>query len=142
MHRAKFLSKYFIASTLCFSCLRTNNDLSLGELIHLKCIYFSKHFAQRFALESHHTWIKLLNLTLFLAKVLFLSVCIGNKIREKYHGSFSPKEGTWSFGSREGSHEAQTRPGGAPTCIGRATRARLALGCHLASSLHVVPYIP
>jgi hypothetical protein len=37
---------------------------------------------------------KLLNLTLFLAKVLFFSVFGGNKIKEKYNESFSPKEGT------------------------------------------------
>jgi hypothetical protein len=41
------------------SCLRTNNELSLGELMHLKCIYFSKYFASYFAPESSHTWIKL-----------------------------------------------------------------------------------
>jgi hypothetical protein len=27
------------------SCSRTNNELSLGELMHLKCINFSKYFA-------------------------------------------------------------------------------------------------
>lgn len=72
MHRAKFLSQSFVTSTLCLSCLRTNNELSLGELIYLKCIYFYKYFAPRFAPESHHTWIKLLKLTLFSGKVSWL----------------------------------------------------------------------
>jgi hypothetical protein len=33
---AKFLSKPFITFALRLSCLRTNNELSLGELMHLK----------------------------------------------------------------------------------------------------------
>jgi hypothetical protein len=62
MHRAKLLSKSFIASAMRLSCLRTNNELSLGELVHPKCIHFFKYFSHRFSSESHHTWIKLLNL--------------------------------------------------------------------------------
>jgi hypothetical protein len=62
------------------SCLRTNNELSLGELVHPKCIHFSKYFSHRFSLESHHTWIKLLNLMLFWAKVFFLYLFAWNKI--------------------------------------------------------------
>ena len=55
MLRAKLLSKSFIASSLRLSCLRTNNRLSLGKLMHTKCIYFSKPFANCFDLESCHT---------------------------------------------------------------------------------------
>jgi hypothetical protein len=142
MHRAKFLSKSCIASTKLLSCLRTNNELSLGVLLHLKCIYFFKKFSQIFSPESHYTWIKLLNLTLYLAKVFFLTVFVGNKIGKKYHGSFSPKGGTWSLELREGSHDAQMKPGGASTSTGRATRACLALDRRLTSPLRVTSYIP
>ena len=79
---------------------------------------------------------------LFLAKSPFCQVFTGNKIEEKYHGSFSQKEGPWSFGSREGSHEARTRSGGAPQLFGRATNARSALDRRLVSPLREVPYIP
>jgi hypothetical protein len=84
------------------------------RLIHLKCIYFFKHFSQRFAPESHHTWIKLLNLTLFLANVFFLFVFARNKIEEKYHRRFSPNKGTWSYGQDERGHRAQKSTCGVP----------------------------
>ena len=102
LHRAKFLSKSFIASTLCLSCLRTNNELSLGELIHLKCIYFSKHFAQRFAPESHHTWIKTAEYDAVFSKVLFLSVFAGNKIEENTRGVFHQNKGPGALDHERG----------------------------------------
>ena len=54
----KVLVKAFITSALRLSCSWTNNELSLGELMHLKCIYFSKHFASCFPPESPLTWRK------------------------------------------------------------------------------------
>ena len=71
MSRAKFLSKSFIVSSLRLSCLRTNNRISLGELMHPKCTHFTKPFAQCFDLESPILEWKLQNLTLFLAKSSF-----------------------------------------------------------------------
>src|SRR4051812_28999704 len=71
-------------------------------LIHLKIYLFFQVLCSMFAPESHHIWIKLLHLTLFLAKVFFLSIFAGNKIKEKYHAGFSPKQGAWDLESHEG----------------------------------------
>ena len=142
MNRAKFLSKSFIASTLRLSCLRTNNELSLGELIHLKCIHFSKYFARWFAPESSHTWIKTAESDAVFSKVFFLSVFAGYKIEEKYHVSFSPNNEVWALESSERSHEAQKGPRGAPSKGGRAPQALLALERRLGPSFGVPPYIP
>jgi hypothetical protein len=105
-------------------------------------LIFSKHSAQGFAPESHHTWIKLLNLALFFRKSL-LCVCFRRKQNwRKIPWKFFTKRKGWSLESHERSHEAQTRPSGAPTDIGRATRARMDLENRLASSLRMSPYIP
>ena len=97
MFGAKFLSKSFIASSLRLSCLRTNNRLSLGELMHPKCIYFSKPFAHCFDLESHHTWIKTAESDTVFSKVFSLAVFTGIKIGEKYYASFSSNKEDWAF---------------------------------------------
>ena len=115
MFRAKFLSKSFIASSLRLSCLRTNNRLSLGELMHPKCIYFYKPFAHCFHLESHHTWIKTAESDAIFSKVSFLAIFAGNKIGKKYHISFSPRGANWAFGSSKRGQEGQKAVGGAPT---------------------------
>jgi hypothetical protein len=111
-------------------------------LIHLKCIYFFKHFAQRFAPKSCHTWIKLLNVTLVLAKVFFLSVFARNKIREKYHGSFFTKRRDLELWiTREGPRGPKEHGWHAPF-PGRANMARLALEHHIPPSFATLPYIP
>ena len=123
IYRAKFLAKSFIASSLCLSCLRTNNRLSLGELMHPKCIYFSKPFAQCFDLESCHTWIKTTESDAVFSKVFFLAIFAGNKFGEKYYASFSPKEGDWDFERHERGHEGPEAPGDAPTPLGAPPKA-------------------
>ena len=115
MSRTKFLSKSFIASTLRLSCLRTNNELSLGELIHPKCIHFSKYFARWFTPESSHTCIKTAESNVVFSKVFFLSVLAENKIKEKYHVTFSPKQAAWNLEAHERRPEEPKRGAHAPS---------------------------
>ena len=109
---SKVLVKVFITFALRLSCLRTINKLSLGELIHLKCIYFFKLFAQWFCRNLIIYGQKLTGLMLFLAKTILWIFCAGNegnKIGEKYMQRFWVKEAPWARGR---SREADEAPGG------------------------------
>jgi len=117
--QCKVLAKVFIASALRLSCSRTNNELSLGELMHPKCIYFSKHFASYFSPESPHNWINLQNLTLFLAKVFFPSIFAGLFTGDENHVTFYGKEGEWAPDGAGGPPEGQKGAPHAARFLGR-----------------------
>ena len=86
----KVLVKVFIASALRLSCSWTNNELSLGELMHLKCIYFSKHFAPYFSLESPRTWIKTAESDAVFGKslvfIFFAGIFLGDQHKRCFYG--------------------------------------------------------
>ena len=141
MSRAKFLSKSFIACTLRLSCLRTNNELSLGELIHPKCIHFSKYFDRWFTPKSSHTCIKTVESDAVFGKIFFLSVLVGNKIEEKYHVIFSPKQAAWNLEEHERRPEEPKRGAHAPSKGGRVDQTLGGLEHHLDLSFGLPPYI-
>src|ERR1041385_1514705 len=81
------------------NCLRTSNMLSLGELIRLKRIYFSKHFCYFFCLHSCMIWTELTRTNaVFSRAVCMVILCAGKwifgrprKFPEKYQKIHAPE---------------------------------------------------
>jgi hypothetical protein len=127
---AKFLSKSFIASALCLRCSRTNNELSLGERMHLKCIYFFQVLCFIFCSVIIPYLNKTAESYAVFSKVSFLAIFARNKIGEKYYANFSC-EGVWAPEGHEGVLEAQTGMAHAARFPGHMGPARSAAS-HLA----------